>query len=430
MKDRLFREGYRFSFFQVVHLLERLYENVAPLTRTRPLSEEPVRFQASPRRSFPAADIRGIQRKRGRRIRAVTQSEVVLFTVGLGFQEELRSGVLSERLRGMFREHGISLSEDIVVEEMGRDSLWCIHDGYEEETYVVVKEEDVLSVYVPEIVQMVLSFMGLYGVDSPLPFYFSEAVVGAEGDDEHEDGEEDGARVLRRFLDIFDHRIYSLYYRAWKKYRYSLQFETGGKDSFSQYLLSLIGLGTPALQCLAGGDPSRLIAYMGVLGQQTRCAEGLGGLLSDYFGVDAQIAEFVPRWVTIPESYRTRLGTGKLGQDATMGEKILDLGGKFRIILGPLNFEAFQRLLPSETGSEGRGTDFKHLDRLVRLYVRDQLSFDMELLLYSEDVPPLQLGMDAAQLGWISWAGRPSEDVVSVAFSFDRHQEEVSLGGR
>ncbi len=116
----------------------------------------------------------------------------------------------------------------------------------------------------PEIAQMVLTFMGLYGVDSPLPDYFSE-MIGSLGDDKEDkeesyDETENGIQALRHFLDIFDHRIYSLYYRSWKKYRYHLQFGAGGEDDFSQYMLSLAGLGTSASQKLGGIEAARLIS--------------------------------------------------------------------------------------------------------------------------------------------------------------------------
>jgi len=278
----------------------------------------------------------------------------------------------------------------------------------------------------PEIVQIVLSFMGLYGVDSPLPPCFSELIAGlgkkdAEIDD---DVEEDGVKALRQFLDIFDHRIYSLFYRSWKKYRYYLQFKPEAKDGFSQSMMSLLGLGMPALQESVGVNPARLIAYSGIIGHRSRCATGLQGLISDYFGgIGVKIIEFMPRWVPIPDQYRPRLGNGsggvraRLGENVTIGGKIRDLNGKFRIVLALMNLELYREFLPG-------GTHSQELYRLVRFYAPDQLSFDVELLLKNEEAPPLQLGASPAQLGWTSWLGKPHEDEVSIVFSFDKLQKE------
>ena len=357
--DKLFQKGYRFNFFQAVYLLDKLHQSSASPGEEGPLSEELIRFRASSKLSFPPVDVYSIERKDGKPIQDIT----------------------------------------------GR----------------------------PEIVRIVLSFMGLYGVHSPLPSYFSEVIALVDDrDDEHEPdyvAGDMGIRALRRFLDIFDHRMYSLFYRAWKKYRYHLQFRERARDSMSQCMLSLLGLGTPALQDLVGVEASRLIAYTGIIGQKVHCAAGLRGLLSDYFGgIGVDITEFIPRWVVISEQYRPRLGLdhsgtkARLGETVTIGERIRDLSGKFRIALGPLNLERFRRFLPG-------GTDSQELCDLVRFYAPDQLSFDIRLILRKEEVPPLRLGAGLAQLGWTSWLGRPHENIVSIVFSLDS-QQRVGIGSK
>jgi len=51
------------------------------------------------------------------------------------------------------------------------------------------------------------------------------------------------------------------------------------------------------------------------------------------------------------------------------------------------------------------------------------------LMLAREEVPPLQLGTELAQLGWTSWLGRPHEDMVSAVFSLEAQHEELSTTG-
>lgn len=329
-----------------MHLLEKLYQDTAQPSEEGTLSQEVIRFQSTQKRVFPATDISRIKQKTDGQTKNITQRS--------------------------------------------------------------------------EIIQIILNFMGLYGVDSPLPDYFSEMIATLDDDSDEPDPDnvfEDGIQALRGFLDIFNHRIYSLYYRSWKKYRYHLQFESGGRDEFSQYILSFFGLGTPALQDLVGVDVSRLISYAGILGQRKRSAIGLKEILSDYFGgIGAEIIEFMPRWVVISKQYRACLGIGsdgiqaRLGENLTVGEKIKDLAGKFRVVLEPLKLDIFRRFLPG-------GTDYQKLYRLVRFYAPDQLSFDVELLLEKGEVPPLQLGAKSAQLGWTTWLGKPDEEPISVVFS-------------
>src|SRR4030095_8130626 len=81
-------------------------------------------------------------------------------------------------------------------------------------------------------VRLLVTFLGLYGVDSALPAYFGTAA-----------GEEE-SRALRAFLDIFGHRLYVLLYESWKKYRVALG-EDGGRGAHYQRLLCLAGLGAP-----------------------------------------------------------------------------------------------------------------------------------------------------------------------------------------
>lgn len=259
-----------------------------------------------------------------------------------------------------------------------------------------------------ETINMMLSFMGLYGVASPLPNFISELIA----------RNEEETLPLKAFLDIFNHRLYSLFYRSWKKYRYYLQFEREGEDRFSQYMLSLIGLGTRSLSNLVGVPPTRLIAYSGTIGNRVHCPEGLRGLLSNYFAgikrntdlrsedVKVSILEFIPRWVTIPEPIhlgsKGRKTQAQLSENVVIGKKILDCSSKFRVALGPLSLNDYRRFLPD-------GADALALCRLIRFYAPAQLDFDVELRLRKEEVPPLQLGSELAQLGRSSWLGKPRE---------------------
>ncbi len=83
--------------------------------------------------------------------------------------------------------------------------------------------------------RVVVTFMGLYGVAAPTPTYLSELVGFTDVD----------ADPLVDFLDLFNHRLISLYYRAWVRYRYPYRYEPGGMDELSGYLLSFVGLGDP-----------------------------------------------------------------------------------------------------------------------------------------------------------------------------------------
>ncbi len=121
--------------------------------------------------------------------------------------------------------------------------------------------------------QMTVSFMGLLGVQGVLPRPYTELVLARAGSRD---------TVLREFLDLFHHRLISLFYLAWRRYR--LLERLGDQPNGTQTALSaLIGLGTRVIQDRQPFPDTDLLFYAGLLAQQPRSAEALESLLGDYF---------------------------------------------------------------------------------------------------------------------------------------------------
>ena len=57
LDDTLFREGFRFEFFQAVRLLERLYPDRKPVGRYEHPKDEVVRFRTHVSMAFPASEV-------------------------------------------------------------------------------------------------------------------------------------------------------------------------------------------------------------------------------------------------------------------------------------------------------------------------------------------------------------------------------------
>ena len=85
---------------------------------------------------------------------------------------------------------------------------------------------------------MTVTFMGLTGPMGVLPHSYTELVMERTRYRDH---------ALGAFLDIFNHRLLSLFYRAWEKYRPWVARERGEDDAMTGALFSLVGLGTPGL---------------------------------------------------------------------------------------------------------------------------------------------------------------------------------------
>jgi type VI secretion system protein ImpH len=252
--------------------------------------------------------------------------------------------------------------------------------------------------------RITVTYLGLYGSDSPLPTHFTEQLLAEQDDD---------VRV-RDFVDIFHHRIHSLLYRVWKKYRYYVTFRSDGTDPISQVIRGLLGLGTAHLDTQLSVNPVRLFRYAGILAQRPRSAAGLRGQLQDYFEeVPCDIEQCVGRWLTIQPNDRNVMGLGKctLGEDFLLGERIFDRSGKFRVKLGPVGFDDYTRFLPG-------GQAAAELAEVTRFYCEDPFDFDIELTLRGDEVPETPLGEHEflGRLSWTSWLkSEPCQD-KSVIF--------------
>jgi len=240
--------------------------------------------------------------------------------------------------------------------------------------------------------RMTVNFMGLTGPLGVLPTSYTELLLERRSAKDF---------TLREFLDLFNHRIVSLFYRAWEKYRFPVSFRRHEDDTFSQYLSDLIGMGTPGLQQRLAFKDAALLFYSGLFAQHPHSASGLEGILRDYYGVPCHVEQFVGRWVRLGPENETRLGTHntELGVNAVLGSHIWDRQSKFRACLGPLDLAIFRRLLPC-------GDGFKPLIQMIRLYAGMEYDFDVQLALKAPQVPRCQLrssGIEGAHLGWSSW---------------------------
>jgi len=252
------------------------------------------------------------------------------------------------------------------------------------------------------------NFMGLYGPSSPLPAFYTERIIqsGDLGDDESRDR-------LRAFLDIFHHRIFSLFYRALYKCRYHLVFKKDGSDTFSHYMRCLIGRGTKGMPDERPVLAVRMIRYAGLLTQRPKSAEGLRGILADYFsGLGVRVKQCVGRWVKVEDNNSLGAQFSRLGADLIVGSRVFDRTGRFLVSIGPMGLKEFMRFIPGKPWME-------ELKDLIKLYLVDELEFSVEVQLRGDEVPTVQLGSETAPalLGWTSWSASRSREDRSVVFS-------------
>jgi len=263
---------------------------------------------------------------------------------------------------------------------------------------------------------MTVNFMGLTGCMGVMPYHYTEMILQRLKQKDE---------TLIHFLDLFNHRIISLFYQAATKYHLPIEYERKKlnpgikkqRDMQTQGLLSLIGLGTRGLQDRLQIKDESLLFYSGLLTQQVRTSSGLKQILQDYFDIPVYIQEFVGQWQELIPDIRTRLGSkvmpkgqnACLGKSAMVGHKGWFAQGKIRITLGPLNREQFYRFAPGTKA-------LKALNDMVRLYVGIERDYDFIIEVKRKDIPQKITMTKGASpiMGWTTWlSNRDNSDQLS-----------------
>ncbi|MEN6475671.1 MAG: type VI secretion system baseplate subunit TssG [Syntrophaceae bacterium] len=309
LKERLLEQFQRFSFFEAVHLLERLAADKPPLGEGLEPSQEPVRFAVRPSFTFPAAEI-------------------------------------------------ASLAEDL---EGGP-------------------------------ARMDVTFLGLTGPNGVLPHWYNELAI---------ERNRQADFSLTDFLDIFHHRLITLFYLAWKKHRWAENYQPSGQDRLSRCLLSLCGLGTPGLGENIGFESEALAFNTGLLSMPFPTAAGIESAVACLAGVEVAIEQFVERVIPLSPADQTAVGqaNARLGMDTVCGGYVRDCQSTFRIDLGPMDYADFTRFLPG-------GETLKPLEAFIRTMVGPEYEFELKVMLNRAEVPICRLGGES-RLGMTSWLLAP-----------------------
>ena len=191
----------------------------------------------------------------------------------------------------------------------------------------------------------------------------------------------------------------SLFYRAWACNQQTVSRDHGHEDRFAFYIGSMFGNATESFRNRDAAPDTGKLHYSGQLAGPTKHPGGLQAILSDYFGIDVEIEEFVGEWLDVPDDCSCRLGeseeTGKIGLTVIVGSRTWQCRQRFSIRFGPMGLADYERMLPE-------GDSLQRLVAWVRNYIGDQLSWDLRLILKAEDVPATQLGK-GGRLGWTTW---------------------------
>lgn len=250
--------------------------------------------------------------------------------------------------------------------------------------------------------RVTLANLGLLGPEGPMPLHLTRWVLdrlsqrwftGA-------DAEQTSDTTFVDFVNILQHRMIALYYRAWADAHPAVQVERSVGGRVRAMLEAMAGIGLPGTQ-----DPeidTVRLRQAGSLANQVDGAERLTLFLATAFKVPVEIKEFVAAWITIPKALQSQVGKAyaALGRGATIGPRVFSRQSRIELRVGPLNLDDFKSFLPGER----RLALFK---KAVRDMIGEALDVDLRIVLARDAVPAPKMG--TIQLGRTSWLSRPAE---------------------
>ena len=254
---------------------------------------------------------------------------------------------------------------------------------------------------------------GLFGPNGPLPLCMTE--YARERILHH------GDKTFAAFCNVFHHRLFSFFFRAWADTRKTVDFDRRDDQRWSYYIGALDGFGMDSVLRRDSIPDGAKLYYSGRLANQTRNAEGLQAIIHDFFGIKTEVQTFVGCWMNLPPDAACKLGesrrTGVLGSTAIAGARIWTCQMRFRLRMGPMKHSDFKRLLPDRQA-------FQRLQDWVRTYCGEHYLWDAQLVLSKDEVPATQLGC-GSQLGWTTWLKtkpfeHDAEDVVLTPLEQER----------
>lgn len=267
--------------------------------------------------------------------------------------------------------------------------------------------------------KMIINFMGLIGSQGVLPAWYNTHAQNCNHRADH---------CFTDFLDLFHHRLISLFYLAWKKYRLAENYCSDGSDSISAVLACLAGAGDrnkATDEAFFEYTQKRLIHFCGLVARTVPTVAAMQTIVAHAVGAPVSVEQFVERLIPIHEQDRTRLGRNNstLKKDALCGRSVRDASSYFRVHIGPLTWERYLAFAPHSSNLE-------MLRRLIAYLAGIEYEFEIRLIIRGDEIPALSLGSrkQAPVLGrsvTLRRPHRPCKSDINVTGKFSSSEKQT-----
>ena len=257
---------------------------------------------------------------------------------------------------------------------------------------------------------------GLTGSEGVLPLHYSEQI-----NRQHRLKN----TALQDYFNMLNHRSISLFYRAWEKYRFPIQYTRTKRrslknsslcshqkgeqeDTFTRVLNSLLGMNKTA----SHENPTEhsfskhaSLFYAGILSRQHKSASDIEQVLSDYFDLPVTIDTFCGHWERLPVASQTCLPStdrpqglnNDLGGNMILGQQAWSVQNKITITIDCNDYDTFE-----DFNLDGSG--YRACKELISLMLGPHISATLQLQAPRAVMPSLQLscrhsGQPPARLG-------------------------------
>lgn len=251
------------------------------------------------------------------------------------------------------------------------------------------REDTIVAGRLGAIPKLYIQNFGLLGPNGALPLHYTEHAYTRI----HQWNDP----TFAEFLDIFHHRAYLLFYRAWAESQPHIAYHRKTFNPFAQHLNSLVGHGALSSwgrEALPTHFRARLAAHFT---RRSKTQAGLATSLSALTSLPVEVLPFQAQWLQL-HAQSSDQSTGRaLGHGAMLGSRVWCAQSKIKIDIGPMAYSAYQQLLP---GTPGR----TRLVQATHAYLGLEFDCEFALQISTDKIPQACLN-GTAQLGRKAWLG-------------------------